>query len=404
MKSMSEDCLPREYFPAGHIVCKAGDIGESAYVIEVGTVEVLSAADRFIATMGPGELFGEMTLLDQRPRTATVRTETPATMLRIDRAHIQELLRRTDPVIRYLMTLLLERFRQRNELPNALPQFSASAPQSLDESTATRTLMLAQELAYAVEHGGLDLAYQPMVGFASQDIVGFETLIRWHHPLLGTIMPSNLIGLAEKTGLIHQVGYWVLQQAFADWPQLREACRSIGQTQPFLSVNLSAAELIKPDIVDTICTLLDSAGIDACELKIELTETLVIEDFDQVATVLRQLAGLGISIALDDFGTGYAGLDYLNKLPISCLKIDRSFIQESAFLPRGLEIVNTAISLAKALNMTTTVEGIETAAIARQLRDMGCDIAQGYFYGHPMPLKTALAWIANPEFKKVLQT
>lgn len=400
---MSEDSLPREYFPAGHTVCKAGELGDSAYVIEVGTVEVLSGADRFIAAMGPGELFGEMALLDQLPRTATIRTVTPATMLRIDRSHVQELLRRTDPVVRYLMTLLLERFRQRTELSDIFSQPLAYSADNLDETTATRTLMLAQELAYAVEHGGLELAYQPMVGFASQDIVGFETLIRWHHPLLGTIMPANLIGLAEKTGIIHQVGYWVLKQALADWPKLRAACRAIGQQHPFLSVNLSAAELIKPDIVNTICTLLDSAGIEPQELRIELTETLVIEDFDQVATVLRILAGLGIAIALDDFGTGYAGLDYLNKLPISCLKIDRSFIQESDFLPRGMEIVNTAICLAKALNMTTTVEGVETAAIARQLRDMGCDIAQGYFYGHPMPLNSAIAWIANPEFKKVLQ-
>ncbi len=399
---MPDDSLPREYFPAGHIICKAGDIGDSAYVIEVGTVEVLSEADRFIATIGPGELFGEMALLDQLPRTATIRTVTPATMLRIDRAHIQELMRRTDPVVRYLMTLLLERFRQRNDLSDALAQLPDYAPESLDESTATRTLMLAQELAYAVRHEGLDLAYQPMVGFAQQDIVGFETLIRWHHPLLGTIMPSNLISLAEKTGLIHQVGYWVLKQAFSDWPQLREACRAVGQPRPFLSVNLSAVELIKPDIVETIRQLLEDAGIAPQELKIELTETLVIEDFDQVAAVLRSLAELGISIALDDFGTGYAGLDYLNKLPISCLKIDRSFIQESEFLPRGLEIVNTANALAKTLGMTTTVEGVETAAIARQLRDMGCDIAQGYYFGHPMPLKTALAWIANPAFQKVL--
>lgn len=404
MPPVAEDSLPREYFPAGHVICSAGDIGDSAYVIEVGHVEVLSGAGRLIATMGPGELFGEMALLDHLPRTATVRTVTPATMLRIERAHVQELLRRTDPVIRYLMTLLLERFRQRTEIADALTCIPDNlSPENLDETTATRTLMLAQELAYAVEHGGLDLAYQPMVGFADHEIAGFEALIRWHHPLLGTIMPSNLISLAEKTGLIHQVGYWVLKQAFADWPRLRAACQAVGQHRPFLSVNLSAVELIKPDIVETIRQLLVEAGIAPWELEIELTETLVIEDFDQISAVLRSLAELGIAIALDDFGTGYAGLDYLNKLPISCLKIDRSFIQESEFLPRGLEIVNTANALAKTLGMTTTVEGVESAAIAHQLRDMGCDIAQGYFYGHPMPLKTVLAWIANPEFKKVLQ-
>ncbi len=398
------DLLPRSNYAAGQVICKAGEPGNSAYVIEAGTVEVLSAADQLIATMGPGELFGEMALLDQRPRTATVRALTPATMLRIDRGHIQTLMQRTDPVVRYLVTLLLERFRQRT----APDHGDASLPkdtfaENLDQTTATRTLMLAQELAHAVGNGGLDLAYQPMVGLARQDIAGFEALIRWHHPLLGTIMPSKLISLAEKTGLIHQVGHWVLQQAFADWNQLRAACRATGHDHPLLSVNLSALELIRTDIVDKLHAMLVAADMPPRELQIELTETLVIEDFSQINCVLRDLAKLGISIALDDFGTGYAGLDYLNKLPISCLKIDRSFVQASGFLPRGLEIVNTANSLAKTLGMTTIVEGIETAAAARQLRDMGCDLAQGFYFGHPMPLKSALSWIANPSYYRNLE-
>ncbi|MEW6294610.1 MAG: EAL domain-containing protein [Pseudomonadota bacterium] len=400
---MAEDSLPREYFPAGQVICAAGEPGECAYVIEVGSVEVLSATEQLIATMGPGELFGEMALLDQLPRTATVRALTAATMLRIDRAHIQELLRRTDPVIRHLLTLLLDRFRQRTASGAAPERLPGKAPQDHDETSATRTLMLAQELAYALDNDGLDIVYQPMVGLASEEVAGFETLIRWQHPLLGNITPDSLISLAEKTGLIHRVGHWVLEQSFADWPQLRAACQAAGQQRPILSVNLSAVELIRPDIVGKLGQLLAAAGMEPRELEVELTETLVIEDFDQVICVLRDLAALGVSIALDDFGTGYAGLDYLNKLPISCLKIDRSFVQESGFLTRGLEIVNTANNLAKTLGMTTIVEGIETAYIARQMREMGCDIGQGYFFGHPMPLKTALAWIANPRYRKHLE-
>lgn len=400
---MAEDSLPREYFPAGQVICAAGEPGDSAYVIEAGSVEVLSATDQFIATMGPGELFGEMALLDQLPRTATVRALTPVTMLRIDRAHVQELLRRTDPVIRHLLTLLLERFRQRTASGAAPGRLPGKAPEGHDETSATRTLMLAQELAYALDNDGLDIVYQPMVGLTSQAVTGFETLIRWQHPLLGNITPDSLISLAEKTGLIHRVGHWVLKQSFADWPQLRAACQAAGQQRPILSVNLSAIELIRPDIVDKLGQLLVAADMAPRELEVELTETLVIEDFEKVICVLRDLAALGVSIALDDFGTGYAGLDYLNKLPISCLKIDRSFVQESGFLPRGLEIVNTANNLAKTLGMTTIVEGIETAAVARQMRDMGCDIGQGYFFGHPMPLKTALAWIANPRYRQHLE-
>jgi EAL domain-containing protein (putative c-di-GMP-specific phosphodiesterase class I) len=234
-----------------------------------------------------------------------------------------------------------------------------------------------------------------MVSFVNRDIVGFEALIRWHHPLLGTILPSNLIGLAEKTGLIHRVGQWVLKQACADWPELSQSCLRAGQKSPHLSVNLSAAELIKPDIVDTIRDQLEVARIAPQNLTIELTETLVIEDLEQVAKIMDKLAALGIGIALDDFGTGYAGLDYLRKLPISCLKIDRRFIMDPDMHPRGMEIAKTAIALAKTLGMTTIAEGIETPNVAEQLQGMGCDIAQGYFYGHPMPLKVAQQWITS---------
>lgn len=386
------DSLPRENLPAEHVVCRCGDAGDCAYVIESGSVAVFSAAGEKIATMGPGELFGEVALLDRQPRTATIVTLAPTTLMRIERDHIHELLKRTDPVIRYLLTLLLVRFRFRSTPQEALQPAGRPAA-DIDEMEATRTLMLARDLAYAIDNDQLELAYQPMIGFADRAIVGFEALIRWHHPLLGTIMPSNLIGLAEKTGLIHPVGQWVLKQAFADWPRLRDACRRRGSSRLALSVNLSAAELMKPGIVDLIRDLSTAAGIPPREILIELTETLIIEDFAQIGEVLGRLVELGISIALDDFGTGYAGLDTLNKLPISCLKIDRSFIQQAGLLPRSLEIVNTAIHLAKTLGMTTIVEGIETAQIARQLQEMGCDIAQGYHYARPLPLSAALAWI-----------
>jgi diguanylate cyclase len=390
--------LPRESFPAGHLIFLCGDPGDCAYVIESGAVEILSGSGEKIATLLAGELFGEVALLDALPRTASIRTLEPTTLLRIDRPHIQELLKRTDPVIRYLLTLLLVRFRFRSGASqNTSPK--RQPPESSDEMVATRTLMLAQDLAYAVDNGQLELAYQPLVGFADQEIVGFEALIRWNHPLLGTIMPSNLIGLAEKTGLIHQVGQWVLKQAFADWPQLRQSTLDSGNPRPFLSVNLSAAELIKPNIVETIGHLMEHADIQPPELKIELTETLIIEDIELVGSILGKLGAMGITIALDDFGTGYAGLEHLDKLPISCLKIDRSFIQKTGLQPRTTEIVNIAINLARTLGMTTIVEGVETASAAKQLREMGCDIAQGYFFAHPMPLDAVLAWIAQPPFR-----
>jgi len=383
--------LPREQLPAGHTVFRFGDPGDSAYVIESGSVEVLSAGVRRIATLAAGALFGEVALLDQQPRTATVRTLEPTVLVCIDRGHVNELLKRTDPVIRHLLTLLLERFRSSH--PGTLTG-GVMPHQANDQEVALRTLMLTRDLSHALEHGQLELFYQPLIGFAERQLVGFEALVRWRHPGLGMIMPMEFIGLAEKTGLIHQLGFWVLQRAIADWSSLSHLCRGTGGLPPFVSVNLSAAELGDPHIVDTIREQLAAREMAPHELKIELTETVIIEDRATVGSVLEKLSALGIAVALDDFGTGYAGLDYLKTLPIACLKIDKTFVQEMASSLRSHEIVQSAINLAWALGLTTIAEGIEDEDTARRLNDMGCTVAQGYFFARPMPAGEVEGWLA----------
>jgi len=386
------DALPREQLPAGHTVFRFGDPGDTAYVIESGRVEVLAAGVRRIATLEAGALFGEVALLDHQPRTATVRTLEPTVLVCIDRGHVDELLKRTDPVIRHLLTLLLERFRSSH--PGTLTA-AGPAQQPDDRDAALRTLMLTRDLSHALAHEQLELFYQPLVGFADRQLVGFEALVRWRHPTLGMIMPMEFIGLAEKTGLIHQLGFWVLQRAIADWASLRRFCQAGGGLPPFVSVNLSAAELGDPHIVDTIREQLAAKGMIPHELKIELTETVIIEDRATVGGVLEKLSALGIAVALDDFGTGYAGLDYLKTLPISCLKIDKTFVQEMATSLRSHEIVQSAINLAWALGLSTIAEGIEDEDTARRLDDMGCTVAQGYYFARPMPADSVESWLAE---------
>ena len=381
------DTLPREHISAGQTVCSLGKPGDAAYLVETGSVEVLAPAGTVLAILQRGEIFGEVALLDQAPRTATVRTREPTTLIRIERAHVQALLKHTDPVIRHLLVLLLERFRFRCGVPAPLETSSN------DGNAAMLTLMLAKDLEHALEHGQLELAYQPLVDLDSRRLAGFEALVRWHHPLLGDITPTRLIALAEKTGLIRPLGLWVLQRALSDWPALRKFCQATMHGPAFVSVNLSAYELSNPQIVDIIEQHLAAAGMPPQELKIELTETTLVDDLDTLGASLALLSAHGVGIALDDFGTGYSSFEYLKTLPIGCLKIDRAFVGAVKSEARSREIVLAALQLARTLGMCTIAEGIEDEETARQLADFGCDLAQGYYFTLPLSLNDVPSWL-----------
>ncbi len=178
----------------------------------------------------------------------------------------------------------------------------------------------------------------------------------------------------------------------ADWAELRPYCTADDRHQPFMSINLSAPELAGGDIVAAVQACLTQHGMAPQELHIELTETIIIQNMDDVASSLHRLRALGIGIALDDFGTGYAGLDYLQSLPFTCLKIDKAFVQQVNQSDRSLHIIKAALELARSIGLSTIAEGIEDAQIGAQLSALGCSHAQGYHYGKPMPKEQMAAW------------
>lgn len=393
----------REILEPQTTVFQIGDSGDAAYVIESGCVEVLvgNAHDqRRLALLAEGAMFGEVALLDRQPRTATVRTLVPTTLIRIDRAHVEELLLRADPVIQYLLQLLLKRFRHANGTAAAphdsallAPPMSLSGLPSVDQhDAAVRTLSLAHDLSNAIEASQLELFYQPIFLLQNTLLVGFEALIRWRHPSLGLVNPDEFIPLAEKTGLIHRIGVWVLQQAVTDWERLRPLCLQDPTHAPFMSINLSAPELCGPGIVERIQDCLAAHQMQARELRIELTETIVVSNLDAITATLEQLRAMGIGIALDDFGTGYAGLSYLQMLPFSCIKIDKAFVQQMHTSQRSFQIIRSALELSRMLGLTTVAEGIEDGAIGQALADQGCTYAQGFYYARPMPVEALMAW------------
>ena len=397
--------MNREKFDGHSIVFRAGDNGDAAYVIESGCVEVLvqqNGVEKRVAVLSKDAMIGEIALLDGKPRTATVRTLVPTVLMRIDRAHIQELLNRTDPVIQYLLKLLLERFRSSNpglKAPHAqtTPEDQVeplpTPPKDTDyHATAIRTLLLVHDLSKAIDTNQLVLFYQPIMLMEDRSLAGFEALVRWRHPTLGLVSPVEFIPLAEKTGLIKRIGQWVLKQAAKDWTELRTFCDSDGQQTPFISINLSSPELFEPNIVESIQSIMAEHGVPMNELRIELTESILISNLSQVSAALKRLRAQGVGIALDDFGTGYAGLDYLQNLPFSCIKIDKSFVQQMDSSARSLQIVRSALELSRLLGMTSVAEGIEDEDTANSLAQMGCTFAQGFHYGKPMALSKIAAW------------
>lgn len=399
------DAFDRERFDANELVFRWGDPGESAYVIEEGCVEVLAGAGAEptrIAILTTGAMFGEVALLDRQPRTAAVRALVPTRLIRIDRSHVEELLLRADPVIQYLMRLLLARFRSTHDAAglqqrqDAHPNSTADAMQTQDlHHAAVRTLSLAQDLSDAIALHQLELYYQPLIAFDQLTMVGYEALIRWNHPTLGLVSPAEFIPLAEKTGLIHRIGKWVLHQAVADWAELRPFCADNARYHPFVSINLSAPELAHGGIVQEIQTCLNRHQMPSSELRIELTETIIIQNMAAVSESLHQLRALGVGIALDDFGTGYAGLDYLQSLPFTCLKIDKTFVQQIQQSERSVHIIKAALELARSIGLSTIAEGIEDRATGDELAALGCSHAQGYYFGKPMPKNQVAGWLVQ---------
>lgn len=252
---------------------------------------------------------------------------------------------------------------------------------------AVQRLHLENDLRRAIEQQQLCLHYQPIVCLASGRLTGFESLVRWQHPQRGMISPGDFISIAEETGLILPLGEWVLRAACE---QIRQWEISYPLYQPFsVSVNLSVKQFTQPNLVQMVGQVISETGIDPQHLKLEITESVLIENLQKTAWLLQELIDLGVQLSLDDFGTGFSSLSDLHHLPIDILKIDRSFVSNMETGNKNLEIVRTIINLAENLNMQVVAEGVETLQQMLQLQDLGCTYGQGYFFSRPLSREAA---------------
>lgn len=245
---------------------------------------------------------------------------------------------------------------------------------------AFERLAMENSLRKALERQEFQLYYQPQVDAHTGDIVGIESLIRWQHPDLGVVYPSEFIGLAEETGLIVPLGAWVLRTACAQ----NKVWQDAGLPPATIAVNLSARQFQDRLLVENIVKVLEETGLDPRWLELEITESVAMQNADYSNVVLRELKQRGIQISVDDFGTGYSSLSYLKKFPIDTLKIDQSFVRDLSINPNDAAIANAIIVLAHSLHLSVIAEGVETQAQARFLEEHGCDRWQGYLFSHPL--------------------
>ena len=256
---------------------------------------------------------------------------------------------------------------------------------------AIERLGLENGLRQAVARAEFRLHYQPQIALASNEVVGVEALVRWQHPELGLVAPLKFITLAEETGLIVPLGEWVLGEALrqlAEW-------RRRGMADLTVSVNISAHQLGVAGFVGMVLGKLAEHGLPAAALRLEITESVAMQRPEQTVALLRELRRLGVGLAIDDFGTGYSSLSYLKRLPLNCLKLDRSFVSDIESDANDAAICAATISLAHNLGLAVVAEGVETAAQLEFLRSLGCDGVQGYLFSKPLPAQACAAFVES---------
>ena len=258
---------------------------------------------------------------------------------------------------------------------------------------AVYLLQMENDLRRALDREEFCVYYQPIVALGTGHLAGFEALIRWNHPERGFVNPSDFIPLAEDTGLIVPIGQWILKRAcqqLAKWQWQSASNRNL-----FISVNLSGKQVAQADLVEKIQETLSQTNLEAKHLKLEITESAVMDNSDMAVRLLKELKALGVQLSIDDFGTGYSSLGYLHRFPVNTLKIDRSFVGRIGEAAENIEIVRTIVSLAENMGMEVVAEGVETLSQLTQLRNLNCKFGQGYLFSRPVDADSVTGWIAR---------
>jgi EAL domain-containing protein (putative c-di-GMP-specific phosphodiesterase class I) len=383
------ESLANRHFAAGHVLFEAGDVADAAYIVEKGWVEIFvrgSGGMQRLSLLGPGEIFGEMALVDDSPRSAGARVLEDVDCVLVERAQILREIDGTTPLMQLLLRTLIFRLRA------ATAGVQAWANVVIPDVTAqvVAHIKIEHEVRQALKGGAIAAYLQPIVRLDDGVPIGFEALARWHHPRLGVLGPEALLPAVARAGLVEALDLLIVREAATMVGALNRRLTLAGRRPVFLAANFGGTHFSDLRLAPQLTAILEEAQLPAERLRIEITETTLIAN-PKAGEALAQLRRSGMSISLDDFGTGYSGLSYLSKFPIDYLKIDGSFVAAALDERKSADILRAILALGAQLEIDAIAEGIEDEAQASLLREMGCIYGQGYLYGRPAPANEACA-------------
>ncbi len=372
-------------FKKGDQIFKVGDKANCAYIVESGTLGVypLNMDDDSIATLGKGELLGEMGILDQSSRSVSAFAESDLKLMIIDREQISNRLKNSDPIIRGVMEVMLRRIR--NLLGDSSDASSVSKHHDTIVSEGLHKIRFEKELFQALDNDEIINVYQPMVELKNGFVAGFEALSRWKHPEKGMISPFEFITLAEESDLIISMGIKIFENACEQLAIFQKIRDESGSKLPplFMSINVSANQLTAKNFLKNIRDITLKYNINPENIKIEITESLVV-DYEKVKTWIDECHKMGFKLSLDDFGTGYSGFQHLLELDFHTIKIDQAFTMSIESNPKSMIMLEVIVELARRMKMSIVAEGIEDLDGANKLAAIGVNYGQGYYFFKPM--------------------
>ncbi len=387
-------------FAAGERIFTEGDAPDVAYLIESGRVEVwvTQGSKRLVLSyLGPGEILGEMAVIDRAPRSASADALSGVSATEIRADQLRQRLDEADPVLRGLLIGLLSRYRRGLRAARAGAGHEAAPPPeaaAIDQQRRVADkIRLERELLEALERDQLRVVFQPILDLYEQRVAGFEALVRWDHPTRGPVAPAEFIALAEETTLIVPIGHYALRRAC----QLLAEMDALlgGAAEPWIAVNVSGRQSLVPDFADMLAGAAEDAGLAPDRLKVEITESLAL-DYERVSDLIARCRTHGIGVALDDFGTGYSGLGHLHRLDFDSIKLDRSFVRALPHDNKAAALVRGIAYLVHGLGADMVAEGVETLEQAQILHQFGVRYLQGYLVGRPQESTSCIEMLLQP--------
>lgn len=408
----------RKRFKKGEMIFSEGDPGDTAFIIESGRVEVFKGLPEdsvCLMTFGIGEIFGEMSVIDSSARAASARALETCELILVSSEALAERIEDADPIVRFLVTMLLKRMRLTNNTfaGEAARDFDAdgnntSRVLTVDSATGKneedRTIKVIEkmrielELKHALHAGEFALHYQPILNLRYGTIAGFEALIRWSSPDRGLVRPDIFMGIAEETSLIVPIGRRVIERACADLKRFlseHESASNGAESDLFVSINISGKQFLDQNFFSHLTDTVKKAGVRNSQIKLEVTERIFMEGPNALHAI-KHCRELGFHVSLDDFGTGYSSLSYLAQFQVDSIKVDQSFVKRMLQDPKTFVIVQAIISMANGLEIPVIAEGIEYEEEFYALgEDMLCRYGQGYLFSKPVPYDEAASLIRD---------